>query len=61
MKYVIFDLEWNQPADYAATIQEPVYLTGEIVEIGAVKLDENFSPIDELRIFVKPQYYKLLR
>lgn len=57
MKYVIFDLEWNQPADYAATIQEPVYLTGEIVEIGAVKLDENFSPIDELRIFIKPQYY----
>lgn len=57
MKYIIFDLEWNQPADYAATNQEPVYLTGEIVKIGAVKLDENFCPIDELRIFIRPQYY----
>lgn len=57
MKYIIFDLEWNQPADYSATIQEPVYLTGEIVEIGAVKLDENFCPMDEIRIFIKPQYY----
>lgn len=57
MKYVIFDLEWNQPADYSAAIQEPVYLTGEIIEIGAVKLDENFCPMDEIRIFIKPQYY----
>jgi len=57
LKYIIFDLEWNQPADYSSTIQEPVYLTGEIVEIGAVKLDENFCPMDEIRIFIKPQYY----
>lgn len=57
MKYIIFDLEWNQPADYSVTIQDPVYLTGEIVEIGAVKLDENFCPMDEIRIFIKPQYY----
>ncbi len=57
MKYIIFDLEWNQPADYSTTIQEPMYLTGEIVEIGAVKLDENFCPMDEIRIFIKPQYY----
>lgn len=34
-----------------------MYLTGEIVEIGAVKLDENFCPMDEIRIFIKPQYY----
>jgi len=57
LKYIIFDLEWNQPADYSSTIEEPVYLTGEIVEIGAVKLDENFCPMDEIRIFIKPQYY----
>lgn len=57
MKYIIFDLEWNQAADVTAIIQEPVYLTGEIVEIGAVKLDENFCPMDELRLYITPQYY----
>lgn len=57
MNYVIFDLEWNQPADERSTVQEPVYLSGEIVEIGAVKLDENFHPIDELRLYIAPQHY----
>lgn len=57
MNYVIFDLEWNQPADEASTIKEPVYLSGEIVEIGAVKLDASFCPMDEIRLFIKPQYY----
>lgn len=57
MKYIIFDLEWNQAADVTSIIQEPVYLTGEIVEIGAVKLDENFCPMDELRLYITPQYY----
>ncbi|MBQ5660309.1 MAG: exonuclease domain-containing protein [Lachnospiraceae bacterium] len=57
MRYIIFDLEWNQPFDEAATIQEPVYLTGEIVEIGAVKLDENFCPMDELRLYITPKFY----
>lgn len=57
MKYIIFDLEWNQAADATSMIQEPVYLTGEIVEIGAVKLDENFCPMDELRLYIAPQYY----
>ena len=57
MKYIIFDLEWNQAPDASSIIQEPIYLTGEIVEIGAVKLDENFCPMDELRLYIIPQYY----
>ena len=57
MNYVIFDLEWNQPMDERSTVQEPVYLSGEIIEIGAVKLDENFKPIDELRLYIAPKYY----
>ena len=57
MNYIIFDLEWNQPADARSTIQEPVYLSGEIIEIGAVKLDDSFRPVDELRLYIKPQYY----
>lgn len=57
MNYIVFDLEWNQPANEAATVKTPVYLTGEIIEIGAVKLDEAFRPTDELRLYILPQYY----
>lgn len=42
MDYIILDLEWNRPADGSSMVQDPVHLGGEIVEIGAVKLDENF-------------------
>ena len=43
MHYIIFDLEWNQPSSASAAVMEPVYLTGEIIEIGAVKLNEDFD------------------
>lgn len=57
MNYIIFDLEWNQPPEESATLESPVYLTGEIVQIGAVKLNESFQPVDELRLYIRPQYY----
>ena len=57
MNYIVFDLEWNQPVNAAAAVTEPVYLAGEIIEIGAVKLNEKFEALEELRIFVKPAYY----
>lgn len=57
MHYIVFDLEWNQPPDENAIVTDPVRLEGEIIEIGAVKLDENFTPIDELRLYVTPKYY----
>ena len=57
MNYIIFDLEWNQPSDPSAAVTEPLLLTGEIIEIGAVKLGEDFTPVDELRLYVTPKYY----
>ena len=57
MNYVIFDLEWNQPMSASETVKEPLYLSGEIIEIGAVKLDEQFRLRDELKLYIKPQYY----
>ena len=57
MNYVIFDLEWNQPPVETAVVTEPVYLEGEIIEIGAVKLNDAFEPVDELRLYVAPQHY----
>ena len=57
MNYIIFDLEWNQPADVTATVTDPLCLTGEIIEIGAVKLDDSFTLVDELRLYITPKYY----
>ena len=60
MNYIIFDLEWNQCGSECEIITEPVCLPGEIIEIGAVKLDDSFQKIDELRLYIKPQYYTKL-
>lgn len=57
MDYIIFDLEWNQPPVENEIVTHPVFLTGEIIEIGAVKLNECFEQVDELRLYIKPQYY----
>lgn len=58
MHYIIFDLEWNQPASDAEVVYDPVYLTGEIVQIGAVKLDEGFRIVDDLRLYIIPAHYR---
>lgn len=58
MYYIILDMEWNQALDRDHTVQEPVLLRGEIIQIGAVKADENFNFVDKLKINVAPKYYK---
>ncbi|MBQ8236702.1 MAG: exonuclease domain-containing protein [Oscillospiraceae bacterium] len=57
MNYIIFDMEWNQPSDITAMVTEPLPVTGEIIEIGAVKLDDSFKIIGELRLYITPKYY----
>lgn len=57
MNYIIFDLEWNQPPEENAILCSPVFLTGEIVQIGAVKLNDSFEIVDELRLYIRPQFY----
>lgn len=54
MSFVIFDLEFNQP--YYK--QKNAKLTFEILEVGAVKFDENFNVIDTFRVYVKNKVYK---
>ena len=54
MNYIIFDLEWNQPADDLSTVVDPIYFPGDIIEIGAAKLDEHFQLVDTLRVYSKP-------
>lgn len=57
MNYIVFDLEWNQSPSEAEMITEPLCLTGEIIEIGAVKLNDQFEKVDELKLYIRPQKY----
>ena len=55
MNYIVFDLEWNQPQDGKPT--EARELAFEIIEIGAVKLDDSFRIIDKYDQLIRPQVY----
>lgn len=55
-QYIVMDLEMNPVAK--ANKEAKMNLRREIIEIGAVKLDEDFSVIDKFRSYVKPQYSK---
>jgi len=53
--YIVFDLEWNQGD---TTREEDIGgLPFEIVEIGAVRLNENFEKTGEFSRLVKPQVH----
>lgn len=56
MNYIVMDLEWNQAAD-RKTKQENELLF-EIIEIGAVKLDENRRIVDTFHELIKPQVHQ---
>lgn len=59
MNYIVMDLEFNQPFPFKTGIKtelEPE-CPFEIIEIGAVKLDEQFQKIDDFRVMIKPQIY----
>ena len=58
MNYIVFDLEWNQ-CPYGKE-KENKKLPFEIIEIGAVKLDENRNVIDSFQEIVKPAVYHRL-
>lgn len=57
MNYIVLDMEWNQKIKGKPRVRFPVLLNGEIIQIGAVKLDEEFSVIDTFKIMVSPKYY----
>ena len=63
MNYVTLDLEWNQAyAQKALAVQKRLAcrLRGEVIQIGAVKLDKDMNIIGSYQIIVKPQYFKKL-
>lgn len=58
MNYIVMDLEWNQAPTAALTLQKPLKLRGEIFQIGAVKLDEQFQVIESFKSYIHPKFYK---
>ena len=63
MFYITLDLEWNQAyAQKALAVQRQLSsrLRGEVIQIGAVKLDKNMQPCGSYQVIVKPKYFKKL-
>lgn len=60
MTYIVLDLEWNQAMSSKSSVFNhlPIHLRGEIIQIGAVKLDENMYPCDEFQADVKPVWFR---
>ncbi len=60
MNYIVMDLEFNQPFDFAKNKKKKAnpLIQFEIIQIGCVKLNEKFEKIDELNIIIKPVVYK---
>ena len=65
MDYIVLDMEWNQPWPGSPSARKvlPVQIRGEIIQIGAVKLDENFCPADEFQSYVEytEEYMEIIR
>ena len=63
MYYITLDLEWNQAyAQKALAVQRQLSarLRGEVIQIGAVKLDSKMRICGSYQIIVKPKYFKKL-
>lgn len=61
MNYIVFDLEFNQqhPDDISGDNIKPPLLF-EIIQIGAIKLNNKFQVIDSFNYFIKPNLYTKL-
>ena len=59
MHYIILDLEWNQPVSYTSRTYREVgdRLIFEMIQIGAVRLDDQLNPADSISIPIAPTHY----
>ena len=57
MYYIVVDLEWNQSPTGRVIKNKNGPLPYEVIEIGAVKTDEDFNVISSFDRLVKPQVY----
>lgn len=59
MQYIVLDLEWNQPISYNSAAYKSVggKLLFELIQIGAVKVDEKMQVVDSFSQLICPQQY----
>ncbi|HIT87369.1 MAG TPA: exonuclease domain-containing protein [Candidatus Coprocola pullicola] len=59
MYYIVLDLEFNQPFHFKTGFQTTLHpdCPFEIIQIGAVKLDEKFAMLDCFNFLIKPTIY----
>ncbi len=59
MQFIVLDLEWNQPVSYQSSVFRKVgdSLLFEVIQFGAVKLNDCFEIIDSISIPVRPTHY----
>ena len=55
--YIVLDLEWNQAAKKQDEIRDMIF---EILQIGAVKLNDRFETIDTFDSYVRPRVYRIM-
>ena len=60
MNYIVLDFEFNQAFDFDENCPCDPFseCRFEIIQIGAVKLDDNFNKTDSFNILIRPQIYK---
>lgn len=60
MAYIVLDLEFNQAYDFEnnKTLLLIPSCRFEIIQIGAVKLDNNLNIVDKINLHIKPNLYK---
>ena len=54
MNYIVLDLEWNQGSGQEPEVKEMPF---EVIDIGAVKLNEKRNIMDKYNQLVKPVVY----
>ncbi len=59
MNYIVLDLEFNQsfPFKTGVSVSPVVECPFEIIQIGAVKLNDAFQQIDTFNVMIQPQIY----
>ena len=59
MNFVVLDLEWNQAMSSKSDVFNhlPIHLRGEIIEIGAVKLNPDLTLGEEFRSHARRRVY----
>ena len=62
MRYIVMDLEWNQPLSSRSAVYRRLgnQLMFEVIQIGAVMLDEGLRMIGSFNQFIAPAHYRSL-